>query len=68
MAYFISINQIFGANFSTDSCLVQLTNFILTGMDKGFHTGMVLVYLQKAFDTLDHTVLLEKMECIGFKE
>ena len=58
----------FRANFSTDSCLVQLTDFILRGMDKGFHTGMILVDLQKAFDTLDHTVLLQKMECIGFKE
>ena len=37
-------------------------------MDKGFHTGMILVDLQKAFSTLDHTVLLQKMECIGFKE
>ena len=37
-------------------------------MDKGFHTGMILVDLQKTFDTLDHTVLLQKMECIGFKE
>ena len=37
-------------------------------MDKGFHTGMILVDLQKVFDTLDHTVLLQKMECISFKE
>ena len=37
-------------------------------MGKGFHTGMILVVLQKAFDTLDHTVRLQKMECIGFKE
>ena len=57
----------FRANFSTDSCLVQLTDFILRGMDKGFHTGMILVDLQKAFDTLDRTVLLQKMECMGFK-
>ena len=58
----------FHAIFSTDSCLVQLTDFILRGMDKGFHTGMILVDLQKANDTLDHTILLQKMECIGFKE
>ena len=58
----------FHANFSTDFCLVQLTDFILRGMDKGFHIGMILVELEKAFDTLDHTVLLQKMECIGFKE
>ena len=29
---------------------------------------MILVELQKAFVTLDHTELLQKMECIGFKE
>ena len=50
----------FRANFSTDSCLVQLTDFVLRGMDKGFHNGMILVDLQKAFDILDHTVLLQK--------
>ena len=29
---------------------------------------MILVDLQKAFDTLEHNVLLQKMECMGFKE
>ena len=36
-------------------------------MDKGLHTGMISVDLQKAFDALDHDVLLEKIECMGFK-
>ena len=58
----------FRANFSTDSCLAQLTDFMLRRVDKGFHTEMVLVDLQKAFDTLDYTVLLQKTECMGFKE
>ena len=31
------------------------------------HTGMILVDLQKAFDTLDHGVLLEKMKYFGFR-
>ena len=43
----------FPANFSTDSCLVQLNDFILRGIDKRFQTVMILVDLQK---TLDHTV------------
>ena len=31
------------------------------------HTSMILVDLQKAFDTLDHGVLLEKMKYFGFQ-
>ena len=30
------------------------------------HTGMILADLQKAFDTLDHGVLLEKIKNFGF--
>ena len=33
----------FLTNFSTDFYLVQLTNFVLRGMDKESHTGMILV-------------------------
>ena len=45
-------------NHSTDLCLAQLTDFVATAMDKQMHTDMILVDLQKAFDTLDHGVLL----------
>ena len=48
---------------STDSCLVQLSDYTINGMEKG-----ILIDLQKTFDTLDHDVLLEKMECMGFKK
>ena len=54
------------ANYSTDTCLSQLTDTILNGAKNGKHTGMVLVNFQKAFDTLDHKILLDKMECIAF--
>ena len=57
----------FRTDFSMNSCLVQLADFILRGIDKRFHTEMILVDWQKAFDTLDHTILLQKMECTGFK-
>ena len=49
----------FRTSHSTDLCLAQLTNFVATGMDKKMHAGMILVDLQKAFDTLNHGVLLE---------
>ena len=57
----------FRKNFSTGSCLVRLTDHI-KGMDKRQHTGMILIDLEKAFDTLDHNVLLKQMECVGFKK
>ena len=44
----------------TDCCLVQLTDFVVRGTDKGFCTRIILIDLQKAFDMLDHTVLLQK--------
>ena len=54
-------------NHSADFCVAQLTDFILTGMDKQMHPSMILVDLQKAFNTLDQRVLLEKMKDFGFR-
>ena len=50
----------FRTNHSTDLCLVRLVDIVATGMDKQMHTGIILVDFQKAFDTLDHGVFLEK--------
>ena len=46
----------------------QLTDMILNGAENGKHTGMVLIDIQKAFDPLDHKILLDKMKCIGFSD
>ena len=35
------------------TCLGHLTDKITTGFDKGLFTGMILIDLQKAFDTID---------------
>ena len=45
-----------------------LTDKILKGFDKGLLTGMILVDLQKAFDTIDHEILLQKLKAIKFSE
>ena len=56
----------FRANHLADLCLAQLIDFVATGTDKQMHTGTILVDLHKAFDTLDHAVLLEKNEIFWF--
>ena len=37
-------------------------------MDEGLYTGMVLIDLQKAFDTVDYTILTTKLNVIGIDE
>ena len=56
----------FRSGFSTDTCLISLTDHIKHQSDQGFYTGMILLDLQKAFDTVDHSILLNKMSAMGF--
>ena len=51
---------------STGSCLSYLQDKVSKGFDSGLLTGMILIDLQKAFDTIDHKILIEKMKCMGF--
>ena len=52
----------FRKHYSTDTCLSYLTNKVQTGFEEGLLTGMVLIDLQKAFNTIDHGILLNKMK------
>ena len=56
----------FRKHFSTDSCLSDLNNKIATCFESGLHNGMILIDLQKAFDTINHEILINKMEFLGF--
>ena len=58
----------FRKNHSTDLCLSFLNDKILKGFDKGIFTGMILIDLQKSFDTINHEILLCKLHTIGFSE
>ena len=58
----------FRKKHSTGSCLTFLNDKILQGFDSGLYTGMILIDLQKAFDTINHNILLEKMSLMGFSE
>ena len=58
----------FRKNHSTDSCLGFLNDKISKGFDSGLFTGMILIDLQKAFDTIDHEILFEKMSFVSFSK
>ena len=58
----------FRGNYSTNLCLSLLTDKVLKGFAEGLLTGMILIDLQKAFDTTDHDILLQKLKAIKLSE
>ena len=49
----------FRKKYSADLCLSYLNDKMLKGFDKGMMTSMSLIDFEKAFDTIDHHVLLK---------
>ena len=58
----------FRKNYSTKTCLEHFTVRITTGFNKGLFTGMILIDLQIAFDTIDHQILLKKIKYLCFSQ
>jgi hypothetical protein len=50
----------FRNKFSTDTCLIHMLDFIRSNNCKGLFTGMVKLDLQKAFNTVDHTIICDE--------
>ena len=57
----------FRANHSTVTALVKVTDEWLIAMDGGKYTGVIYIDLKKAFDTVDHDILLSKLSQLGVK-
>ena len=55
----------FRPKLSTGTALSHFTDNILQNMDAGSFTGAVFLDLSKAFDTVDHPLLLQKLTHIG---
>ena len=55
----------FRPSFSTGDCLTFLMDYIRSEMDFENYIAMVMIDLQKVFDTVDHSILENKLKAIG---
>ena len=55
-------------NHSTQTALLKLTEDVLDTIDDSEVTLLVLLDFSKAFDTINHTLLLAKLDILGFDQ
>ena len=57
----------FQASHSTEHAIIDLLNQIYESFNKNEFTVGVFIDLSKAFDTVNHDILIEKLACYGIK-
>ncbi len=58
----------FRPKHSTTTALLKFTNDVFSSFDKGQLTGAIFIDLSKAFDMVDHYLLLDKLYSIGLSQ
>lgn len=72
-AYLVNNNIIydyqpwFRSSFATDTCLIHLLDSTKMQNAKGLYTGIILLDLQKALDTVDHSILCNNLKLMGIR-
>ena len=58
----------FRKGFNAQDCLLTMFEKWRKTLDKGVETGAVLTDLSKAFDSIDHNLLIAKLDAYGFEK
>ena len=58
----------FRSQYSTATTVIDVEDFILKNMDEGKVTGAIFLDLKKAFDTVNHSLLLNKLKKFGIRD
>ena len=57
----------FRKSHSCETAIMELVSSIIKGKDDGFYTLALFIDLSKAFDTVDHKILLDKLDKHGIR-
>ena len=57
----------FQLNYSTKHAILQLVNDVFNSLERGEYTLGIFIDLSKTFDTVDHEILISKLEYYGIK-
>ncbi len=75
LSHYLDLNKIlscsqsgFWPNFSTTTALLKFTSDVFSSFDSDQLTGAIFIDLSKAFDMVDHYLLLDKLYSIGFSQ
>lgn len=55
----------FQSGKSTSGAIIRLTEFIYDSLNRGNHSISIFIDFKKAFDTVNHKILLDKLCCYG---
>ena len=57
----------FRKSHSSETAIMELASNIIKGKDDGFYTLALFIDLSKAFDTVNHNILLDKLDKYGIR-